>query len=166
MNVFFLDRDPKACAYHHCDKHVVKMILESAQILSSVHWSSGGEAPYRLTHENHPCCKWARASLSNYRWLVHLALELCYEYTFRYNKIHKTQAKIEWLADNEPLIEDIGFTEPPQAMPEEYQGEDSVEAYRRYYIGEKSYFAKWSHSEAPTWFLKGRYNERELGIIG
>jgi len=153
--------DPNVCAKHHCDKHVVKMILESAQILSSAHWVLGGEAPYRLTHKNHPCCKWVRISLSNYRWLGELALALCYEYTYRYNKIHKTQEKIEWLMKNEPPIEDIGFTDPPQAMPEEYKDKNIVTAYQRYYIKEKSYFAKWKYSITPDWF-----KERNMGSHG
>jgi hypothetical protein len=119
----------------------------------------GQEAPYKLTHKNHPSCIWARSSLSNYRWLVKLAKELCREYTKRYKKTHKTEEKIDWLMKNEPSIPDMGFIEPPQAMPEQYYREDSVEAYRGYYIGEKVSFAKWKNSEIPYWFVKREINE-------
>ena len=74
MNIFILDLDPQSCAEAHCDKHVVKMILETAQLLSSALWITGVEAPYRLTHKNHPCAIWTRESLDNYMWLCQLGL--------------------------------------------------------------------------------------------
>lgn len=160
MNIFVLDWDAEICASYHCDKHICKMIIETAQILSSVHWMNNQEAPYKLTHKNHPCCVWARDSLSNYRWLTQLGIELCKEYTNRYKRIHQVQSAIEWLMGNEPQIIDIGFTSPPQAMPEQYKGDDAVEAYRRYYLGEKIRFARWKHSEIPLWFMEGQNNER------
>ena len=58
MNIFILDKDPKTAAEYHCDKHVLKMILETAQMLCTAHWETGGQAPYRATHKNHPCTKW------------------------------------------------------------------------------------------------------------
>lgn len=54
MNIFYLSRDPVLCAEMHCDKHVVKMILETAQLLSTAHWELGSTAPYKPTHKNHP----------------------------------------------------------------------------------------------------------------
>jgi len=153
MNIFYLHQDPTQCARYHCDKHVVKMILESAQLLSGAHWVSGSIAPYGLTHRNHPCAIWVRASLSNYMWLCSLARELCREYTHRYEKVHKSQAIIEWALLNAPNIPDYGFTMPPQAMPEPYKSEDSVSAYRNYYIGEKRTFCTWKNREIPFWFM-------------
>ena len=94
MNIFVLDESPVVSAKYACDKHVVKMILESAQMLCSV--QPEGTAPYKRTHYNHPCTKWVRESSRNYEWLLIHAYALCDEYTRRYDKVHKTQAVIEW----------------------------------------------------------------------
>ena len=114
MNIFLLDTDTKKCAQYHCDKHVVKMILETAQLLCGVHHMTNQitEAPYKLSHRNHPCSIWARESLSNYLYLCELGLELCKEYTYRYGKRHKSQDVIEWCLINKPNIADKEFTEP------------------------------------------------------
>jgi hypothetical protein len=152
MNIFFLDFDTKKCAEYHCDKHVVKMILETAQLLCSTHWVIGSEAPYKLSHKNHPCSIWVRESLSNYLYLCDLGLELCEEYTYRYGKRHKSQDVIEWCLTNKPNISDTEFTEPPKAMPDEYKVNNVVESYRNYYIGAKKDFAKWKNRNIPEWF--------------
>ena len=152
MNIFFLDFDTKKCAEYHCDKHVVKMILETAQLLCSAHWVIGSEAPYKLSHKNHPCSIWVRESLSNYLYLCDLGLELCEEYTYRYGKRHKSQDVIEWCLTNKPNISDTEFTEPPKAMPDEYKVNNVVESYRNYYIGAKKDFAKWKNRNIPEWF--------------
>ena len=151
INIFVLDRNPEVAAKYHCDKHM-KMIVESAQMLSTAHWQSGSQAPYKESHLNHPCSKWARESLSNYRWLQKLGMALCHEYTKRYWKIHATQEKLEWLGENEPDIADIGLTDFAQAMPEQYRDSDAVEAYRKYYLGDKSRFAKWKMGNMPSWY--------------
>ena len=120
MNIFVLDRDVVKCAQFHNDKHVVKMILESAQLLCGVHHMTESpldDIPYRLSHKNHPCSIWARQNLSNYLWSCELGLELCKEYTHRYEKRHKSQDVIEWCLLNHPNIPDEDFTEPPKAMP-------------------------------------------------
>jgi hypothetical protein len=159
MNIFFLDFDVKKCAEYHCDKHVVKMILETAQLLCSAHHVTGGSAPYKLSHKNHPCSIWARKSLSNYLYLCELGLELSKEYTYRYGKRHKSQDVIEWCLINKPNIPDIGFTEPAMAMPDEYKVKSVVESYRNYYMGAKSGFAVWKNREKPFWFdFKLTYN--------
>ena len=88
MNIFYLDHDLKKCAEYHVDRHCTKMIIEYAQLLSSAHWMSGGEAPYKLVHKNHPCSIWTRESIDNYRWLCELGIELSKEYTYRYGKFH------------------------------------------------------------------------------
>ena len=159
MNIFLLDYDVKKCAQSHVDKHVVKMILETAQLLCGVHWitDSQSAAPYKLSHKNHPCSIWTRESLSNYLYLCELGLELCYEYTYRYGKRHKSQDVIEWCIVNKPNIEDKGFTEPAKAMPDEYKVESVVDSYRNYYKGAKSGFAVWKNREVPEW-----YKELEL----
>ena len=159
MNIFFLDNDIKKCAQYHCDKHVVKMILETAQLLCGVHHMTPQVAPqvtpqvpYKLSHKNHPCAIWARESLTNYLVLCELGLELCLEYTYRYGKRHKSQDVIEWCVTNKPSIQDIGYTEPPKAMPDEYKVDSVVESYRNYYRGAKASFAVWKNREKPFWF--------------
>jgi hypothetical protein len=154
MNIFLLDYDVKKCAQSHVDKHVVKMILETAQLLCGVHWvtDSQSTAPYKLSHKNHPCAIWTRESLSNYLYLCELGLELSYEYTYRYGKRHKSQDVIEWCIVNKPNIEDKGFTEPAKAMPDEYKVADAVQSYRNYYMGAKSDFAVWKNREMPEWY--------------
>jgi hypothetical protein len=155
MNIFFLDMDVKKCAEYHCDKHVVKMILETAQLLCGVHHMTDritDQVPYKLSHKNHPCAIWARESLDNYLYLCELGLELCKEYTYRYEKRHKSQEVIEWCVTNKAQICYKGLTEPPKAMPDEYKVKDVVESYRNYYIGEKSGFAKWKKREIPSWY--------------
>lgn len=166
MNIFFLDENPKLSAQYHVDKHVVKMILETAQLLCGVHHmteqmmsqypSSSHQVPYKLSHKNHPCSIWARKSLSNYLYLCELGLELSKEYTHRYGKRHKSQEVIEWCIINKPNIPDIGFTEPAKAMPDEYKVDSVVQSYRNYYMGEKYSFAKWKNRETPNWF---KFNE-------
>jgi len=160
MNIFILDWDVKKCAEYHNDKHVVKMILETAQLLCGVHHMTAHDTvhvpynvPYKLSHKNHPCSIWARESLTNYLWLCELGLELCYEYTYRYGKRHKSQDVIEWCVTNKPKINDKGFTKPAKAMPDEYKVDSVVESYRNYYNGEKVSFSKWKNREEPKWFV-------------
>ena len=152
MNIFYLDEDPKLCAQYHCDRHCVKMIIEGVQLLCTAHWMTGGEAPYKKTHVNHPSNKWVRESLSNYVWLCDMTMELCKEYTHRYGKRHKTQQHLEWCMVNLPNIEDKGFTEIPQAMPDECKRENPIDGYRNYYNIEKAYMCKWKNREIPEWF--------------
>jgi hypothetical protein len=155
MNIFILDKDVKKCAQYHCDKHVVKMILETAQLLCGVHHMTDqvtDQVPYKLSHKNHPCAIWARESFSNYVYLCELGLELCKEYTHRYGKRHKSLDVILWCIVNRPNIPDKGFTEPAKAMPDEYKVKSVVESYRNYYRGAKSGFASWKMRETPEWF--------------
>ena len=157
MNVFVLDQDPRVCATYHNDKHVVKMILETAQLLCGVHHmtESNLDIPYKLSHKNHPCSIWARKSLENYVWLCDLGMELSTEYTHRYGKRHKSQDIIEWCLINLPNIPEVGYmTEQPKAMPDECKTDDVVESYRRYYIMEKKSFCNWKNREIPNWFKK------------
>jgi len=162
MNIFFLDWDTKKCAEYHCDKHVVKMILETAQLLCGAHHVTHQvthQVPYKLSHKNHPCAIWVRESLSNYLYLCDLGLELCKEYTYRYGKRHKSQDVIEWCITNKLNICDKGFTEPPKAMPDQYKEKDVIKSYRNYYIFEKFKFAVWKNREPPDWF---NYNPVEV----
>lgn len=156
MNIFFLHIDPEKCSVMHVDRHVVKMILESVQLLCSAHYLTESKyiPPYKLTHKNHPCAIWTRESIDNYNWLVSLTEELCKEYTYRYNKVHKCERDglVENLKNNLPNLPDIGFTQPRQAMPDEYKDECSTVAYRNYYFYGKSHIHSWKKRDTPAWF--------------
>jgi hypothetical protein len=161
MNIFFLDWDPKKCAKETLDKHIIKQILESTQLLYSVYHLCDPEklticpyTPYKLTHKNHPCAKWVRENLSNFYWLLLLSWEYCKEYTYRYEKIHACQKHIIWMVHNLPDLCKAKITMPAQAMPDKYRclsPQDPVQAYKNYYIGEKLYFAKYTKREIPIW---------------
>ena len=155
MNIFYLDKEPRLCAQYHVDKHVVKMILETAQLLSTAHWLTGGEGPYRATHKNHPSAIWARSNTSNYTWLCELGIELCKEYTYRYGKTHKTQQHLEWLSTNIPSISDGKFTPPTLAMPDTFIEEDNLIAYRKYYTYGKKHLHSWKKREQPKFIMEG-----------
>jgi hypothetical protein len=170
MNIFVLDEDPVLAAKYHCDKHVVKMILESATMLSAAHhlypmveynyntetqtydgWTT--EKLFKKAWVNHPCTKWARESIYNYQWLSELAIALCDEYTLRYNKQHKTSSLIRTLLYRIPLLPKIDFTPFVQAMPDDVKNQkDAIAAYRNYYIKYKSGFAKWTLRGTPYWY--------------
>jgi hypothetical protein len=169
MNIFYLDEKPRVAAQMHCDKHVVKMVLEYAQILSTAHRVCDGdevadrEGLYKATHKNHPSAVWARQSIGNYDWLSDLWGYLGSEYHHRYGKVHKS-ATIAWLfyaPDFIPkkAVRSRVLCPPPQCMPDEYKcnpssasSNDTVSAYQAYYIGDKARFAKWTKRPTPEWF--------------
>jgi hypothetical protein len=152
MNIFALDTDPTMAAQMMCDKHVVKMIVESNQMLSTVARKNGHEAPYRSTHANHPCTLWAGESVQNWRWLVDHSLALCEEYTRRYHRVHKSQAVSEWAESLNINLPASGLTPFRLAMPDVYKHRDPVRSYRNYYMGEKARFAKWKTGNVPVWW--------------
>ncbi len=153
MNIFVLDKDIAKCAEYHCDLHVVKMILESAQMLCTVCSEAGVPAPYKPTHRNHPCTIWAGESLANWLWLRDLALALNIEFRYRFDKDSDHKSAVVARQLQTPPIEDLGLTEFAQAMPEEYRVPgDAVAAYRAFYIGAKAHFATWKKRPAPEWF--------------
>ena len=165
MNIFILDESPIISAQMQCDKHIVKMPLETAQMLCSVwhRYGQGMNVPYKEAHKKHPCTLWAGDSLLNYDWLWQHGMELCFEYTRRYNKIHKCQQVIMDLEVYQcPFafpIRDYG-TPHPQCMPDEYKcaSDDPVQAYRKYYINDKKDIAKWEKSRpAPDWYTNKKY---------
>jgi len=152
MNIFFLDNDLSLCAQYHCDKHVIKMILESTQILCAVLHQHGVNAPYRPTHQKHPCVIWAGESLDNWLWLRDLVVELNKEYQYRFD--HDEPHQSASVASELPLppIPAIGITERPQAMPDQYKVlGDPVTAYRRFYLGEKRQLLKYTKRGVPEW---------------
>ena len=145
MNIFYLDRDPVKAAQIQYNKHVVKMVLESAQMLCTAHHHYAElnypmvEVPYKKAHYNHPSTIWCRQNAKQYMWLYDHMIALGEEYTKRYNKTHLTITKCKEPLRQLPLgIPDSTFTEPPQCMPEEYKVKgDSLSAYWNYYEQEK-----------------------------
>jgi len=139
MNIFYLDKDPVKAAQVQYNKHVVKMILESAQMLCTAHHHYGNDnVPYKKAHYNHPSTIWVRESDEHYNWLYNHMLALGREYNKRYNKEHLSIIKCK-----KPLfcfpkgIPYKKLVQPPQCMPDEYKDKCSVKAYWNYYIGEK-----------------------------
>ena len=139
MNIFALNTNPVVSAQMQHDKHVVKMVLESAQMLCSAFDREKFDVPYKWAHYNHPCTVWSRTNQSNFDWLSLHGLALAQEYTHRYGKIHKSQAVIEWCMDKVKEIDlpKDEITPFSQCMPDEFKDKDSVQAYRNYYIGTK-----------------------------
>lgn len=153
MNIFVLDLDPNKCAEYHNNSHCIKQLLETAQLLCGVHWVNDSEAPYKLSHKNHPCAIWSRECIENYVWLCDLGMALSKEYTHRYNKRHKSQDIIEWCYGNLPNLRSNGDITPfALAMPDECKIGDAVESYREYYMKEKRSLASWKMRNQPEWF--------------
>ena len=180
MNIFYLSRDTKECAELHTDKHVVKMILEYAQLLSTAHRILDGtvytdktannrkilrwklennireNTLYKATHANHPSAIWVRQSRDNYAWLWKLLNSVCEEYTYRYGKVHKVQRdglleELRFVPSG--IAEHPSFTEPTPAMPDKYKViNDSITSYKNYYVGDKQHLASWKKRNVPNWY--------------
>ena len=167
MNIFFLDEDPMLAAKYHCDRHCVKMVLETAQILSTVSrqlnlFPDFTMSLYKETHKNHPCTKWARESRENFIWLVNLGFFLCQEYYERYGKAkeksHACQniiyGMIGRISENYLLgkFSKIERTPFALAMPNECKiSSNAVDCYRTYYMTNKRHLAKWK-TQVPYWW--------------
>ena len=167
MNIFFLDTDTKQCAKYHCDKHVVKMILEYCQLLSTAHrvldegeldeWMD--ETLYKKTHVNHPSAVWVRQNARNYQYVFDLLFSLSTEYKQRYGKPHASWQKLRFALCTYPrnisltnIKEPLDLNAAPQCMPDEYKDDNTVQAYRNYYNGGKYQIAKWKNTVTPEWF--------------
>lgn len=156
MNIFYLHESLPTCARYHVDGHVVKMILESAQMLCTAINLTGGESPYQSVHQNHPCTVWARTSLSNWRWLRDLTIELNKEFIFRYSgKDHASYRVVMGLS--EPPIEDLGITERPQCVHDAFKRDDPILAYRLYYVRSKQHLHKWTKRKIPPFMRELKY---------
>lgn len=156
MNIFVLDEQIELAAAYHCDKHVVKQVLESTQMLSTAVQVCGGSSLpelYRPTHANHPCSIWARLSRSNFLWLYEFTIALANEYTFRYGKVHKSLAVANICHHHQAVIPSGDRTPFALAMPNEYKSNDAVKSYRRYYLGEKRGIATWRRRQPPEWWI-------------
>ncbi len=190
MNIFYLHTDTKECAKQHLDKHVVKMILEYAQLLSTAHrlldgteyegrtvngtrkamrWLLNDEREtglYMASHMKHPSGIWCRETSENYTWLYSLWRDLMREYTFRYGKHHVAEKLIPYL-DNMPTnIKSGKITAMPQCMPDQYKVPgNSIQAYHNYYIGDKQRFAVWTNRPIPEWYVTAYREKNHKAIV-
>lgn len=153
MNIFVLSKNMERCAIYHCDKHIVKMPTETAQLLSSAYYATGEDtiAPYKKSHFKHPQAIWCRECIENWNWLAQFGLALYDEYQYRYGKIHKGGEAILYMVTNPPNLPHGKFSYPPQCMPDKYKQDDIVDAYRTYYNGEKRHIFKWTNRDVPSW---------------
>jgi hypothetical protein len=181
MNIFALHPKPRKAARWHVDTHVVKMLLETCQLLYTAHWvlfypdllqhksvmklsqaQKELEVPeymwsaptaYRPCHTHHPCAVWTRASSENYMWLATLGVELAREYRFRFKKTHSCEEHIQWLADNLPLTIAMGPHSPfAMAMDIEYKvSTNPIVSYRNYYRKGKAGLIKYTGRHVPHW---------------
>lgn len=171
MNIFVLDNNPEQAVKYLHNSHVVKMTLETAQLICTAQYYSDGVNPddivYRKTHYNHPCSIWARESQQNYNWLCSYGYCIAKEYEYRYGRVHKSYARVihdaylgKRLHVSFPFK---GRTPFALAMPDKYKTGDSVESYRNYYIGEKltqkgNKLSQWKKRDVPAW-AEAQYNE-------
>lgn len=162
MNIFVLDTNPVTAAQLQCDKHVVKMLLESAQMLCTAHRLLDqdeviSEDLYRPVHPKHPCTLWTMESTANYHWHYNHWIALCNEYTYRYEKRHLSDLKFRHLLKHQPRNIPIGgltkFRLAMGANPE-CMTDDPVESYRRFYMTKQKRFKMaWTKRQPPSWFL-------------
>jgi hypothetical protein len=181
LNIFYIDEDPVEAAQQQCDKHVVKMIVESAQMLSTAHRlldgnidrrpSSSGKTMskywslpdaregtlYKAVHMYHPCTVWTMQSNNNYDWHWLHFDALCKEYTHRYGKVHKTDENLRLALQQLPSNIPVGSLRPlPLAMgaaPQCINYSDPVGSYRSFYQTKQANFKMaWTKREIPDWF--------------
>ena len=183
MNIFFVDPDATKAAQSLVDKHVVKMVLESAQLLSTAHRVLDGhmvvaelkhretgkvrkkkvwilpdlrnEVLYACTHMNHPSAVWCRQSVENYNWLVDHLHALGQEYTYRYGKKHKTIEQCFYHLQSPPYnLREWEWTPVPSCMDDKYKiSDDSLLNYRNYYRLGKANLHSWKKRAAPAWII-------------
>ena len=182
MNIFYLHKDPQICAEQHLDKHCSKMLVEYAQLMSTAHRIIDGteyegktktnrrikrwkhptkhNILYIACHVNHPSAVWCRDNAYNYNWLYRMWSHLHDQFQLRYGKKHLSYTLLHEALRNPPKNIPLNkpFTQPTQAMPDDVKHEDSITAYRNYYIHYKHSFAKWKNGMIPEWFSKGVAN--------
>jgi hypothetical protein len=160
MNIFFLHEQPEQAARWYCDKHCIKQILELSQILCSAYHIQGMNAPYKLTHKNHPSTVWSRTSCLNYEWTIKHGMTLCDEYTARYGRKHASQNVIEWCDKNSHNLKFDNFDQTEFAVAinsdmlcRQVVGFDQmsvVDKYRFYYKLDKVHLHDWKRNK-PFW---------------
>ena len=182
MNLFVLSNDPVEAAQLQCDKHVVKMIVESGQMLSTTHRMLDGtlesrpsksgktkskywvhpdpvleKVLYRAVHMHHPCTVWTMQTSENYKWHYMHFVALCDEFKYRYGKIHRTDEVLRDVLSFPPMKLPNGpLTKQPLAMKSnpECMFDDVVESYRAFYQTKQARFKMaWTKRNKPDWFV-------------
>ena len=155
MNIFILDNDIQKCVEYHCDKHVVKMILEYCQLLSTACHVHGiaVDGMYKKTHVNHPCTKWVCESKNNFDYLLNLTIALLDEYTYRYGKIHASSRLIPLFKSVfDKVPNDITMTPFAIVVKDQLGTNNAVLEYRHLYKTEKRNICTWKNRDIPYWF--------------
>lgn len=160
MNIFALDSDPVQSAKWLCNRHCIKMMLESCQLLCTPYWLNGIKAPYKKSHQNHPSAIWTRSSFDNYQWLIEHAYGISDEYTSRYGKIHKSLEVLNWCEDNVYKLSfdsfdlqkfSIAISDDSVCRRQvEFVESDPVHCYKLYYIHDKKHLHQWKQNK-PEW---------------
>ena len=118
MNIFFIDKCPIKSAQQLCDKHVVKMVLETAQMCSTAmhEWGFARHLKhvYKVAYKNHPMTVWVRDNQHNLAWAVTHGIEIGKEYTRRYGKVHKSTKVLEEMDDGWVHDDYDTHTTPPR----------------------------------------------------
>lgn len=145
MNIFVICNDPRRNAKFLDNKRLVKMVLETTQLLSNALWSHFGSGPYKTTHVNHPCSIWVSESGGNYWWTVKLLKEMCSEYTRRYNKTHKCESLLS-IFESAQIINE---TMTPFKNCTDFKHMPTFAAYRQ------AMRTKWKNDKLPPkWFSR------------
>jgi len=180
MNIFVLDENPVVAAQMMCDKHIPKMIVESAQMMASALRRHGATdevmplnqagRPYKGGYHRHPCTVWTGETVVNYLWLYHHAYGLCVEYRKRFNRKHACEDKIILMVEPRALtLLPLGGQTPyarafnKEQYPQLYDEEayTTVAAYRAYYLLDKARFAEWNKgTPAPNWWANHWRNKK------
>lgn len=152
MNIFFTDPCPIQCAKNLDTKRMIKMTLESAQLLSTALNSYGVSVGYRPTHKNHPISIWVRQSRENYLWLLEHFKALLQEFTERRGKIHACSALLTTFIDGVNSLPSLGLTPKPNCAANKEKGvsykhiDDVYTAYKLYLSD------RWDTDKIePTW---------------
>jgi hypothetical protein len=178
MNIFVLDKNPIKSAEYLCDRHVIKMCLESAQLLCGARILFGNKAPYKLTHKNHPVLKWLCSHSAHYHWTYLLGKAICREYTYRYGKQHASEKVIdecgkEFFAGHIPYFFPASYStvynlydsmkKPALAMPTEYKKDDAILSYRLYYALDKFFNIEFRYKkrQQPKWISEIHSENKE-----
>lgn len=180
MNIFFLSSDTKENSEFYCDKHVVKIITEIAQMLTSaairgnipkslIPLTKSGN-PMKVSHPNHPMTKWVGDDRCNFLKACEIGLSLCEEYTYRYEKTHYNENTIrfyEALVREIPDLKNQDMTIPPVCISpssrcntlDGFSNWHYINKYRAYYWMDKREFATWKNRETPWWFNSEYFTE-------
>lgn len=153
MNIFALSIDPTKAARMMCDKHIPKMIVESAQMMASAlrrhedtlmkgfpQYESVDDlftqkqivtkkgTPYKGGYANHPCTVWAGDTWANFYWLGEHACGLLREFRLRFGERsveHACSTPIKQMLRLGIFVGDVlsEKTAFAMAMPDEYKQE-------------------------------------------